>query len=303
MSHNEIDNDENLEENGDQNDGSYYDQVPLEEELGIHDSLRNVRYNDDDLREGETSLVCGLYDKDSSKVIKDVSLVEMSGKLLVEISSPEIKGDMQRGTEIVVLNCAKLKTGENYRPITIKDYGNLLACDQDHLFLALRRLTKGNLVNGDITCTNPNCRQLNEVTFNLTDVKSIPPDLTKFTVDKWKWLFSGEYRPRRINATFRLPRVKDRRPFIKLARKNPMKALHQMALSCLEEWNGKKGPFPPDFFEKKSLEVFDWAIDLYRNNVAVGPQLSLDVICDSCGSMLELALEASDFLYPGKRRS
>lgn len=238
-------------------------------------------------------LPCGLV-RDGT-LHRHAEFVPMAGIVRKTISRKDIREDFAKVVETVLRMCVK-RVGPHSTSgdRTLRD---LPMGDRDFLLMEIRRVSMGDTLRALVTCEA--CKQKIQVTFNLDEIGVVRLGAGDYEIHDNRLCFRVRSVTPPVDALCRFPIGADQDGMIQAMDRNPTEAQYRLFAACLVEWNGQKGPFPPDFFDQKPVRVID---ELTRQFVSrkPGPAFEQLVPCpgSGCGADIEFSFEGSDFFFP-----
>ncbi len=240
-------------------------------------------------------LPCG-YFKDG-KAYKDAEIITMTGLTRKSIASEAIRSDASKVTDVILLQCVK-RIG-TFTNINNKILGDLMLGDRDFLLIEIRRISMTDTVKALEDC--PGCSKEIEVSFSLDEIPITPLKDEDFEVVDGQRTFKIQNEFPHVEAVFRFPKGEDQKIFLPTVSKNPIEANFKLYAACLLDWDGQKGPFKPEFFEKLPVNVLD-VIDGGFMERQPGPDMRQHVSCPLCASDIDMTFQGSDFLFRPRKR-
>jgi hypothetical protein len=244
----------------------------------------------------ELKLPCG-YFRDG-KLHKDVEIVPMTGLTRKAIAREDTRNNPIKVTDIILSHC--LKRIGPFTSITSRVLADLVIGDRDFLLLEIRRNSMGDGITTNIECGKCNAKV--EALFKISDLEVIrayekegekPSDQDG---NLTFWLDTNKFK-----ALCRFPKGADQALIMPNATKNPIAASYGLYAACLLEWNDKKAPFDPTFFDTLSLDIIDEFEDKFMA-IQPGPVMMQEASCPSCGASIDFTFRGSDFLFRVPKR-
>jgi len=242
-------------------------------------------------------LPCGLFR--DGKAERDAEIVPMTGRVRTTIARPDVRRNGAKIVDAVLLACVREIGGRRVDRQVLDD---LLIGDRDFLTLKVREISLGEVVSAEMHCGA--CREKLDIEVNLADLKVFPlkDGDWQASEDGTTRVFRIDLAKEQVQAVFRYPAGRDQHAILPVARENPVEANYRMYALCLEAWNGRKKPFPPNFFEGLPLSTLDRLDEAFAARMP-GPELAHEVLCEVCGAANPMSLEVSNFLFPTPREA
>lgn len=230
------------------------------------------------------------------KVHRDAEIIPMTGYTRKVMAREDIRSNPTKVTDAIFNQC--LRRVGTYT-INNRILDELLSGDRDFLLMEIRRISMGSTVRAEVECDG--CRKRLEVRFDLSEIKvrrlaEKDYEITDIDGDGAGAMFfrmnlSG------VKALCRFSRGLEQKAVISMFEKNAIAASYKLYSSCLLEWNGQVGPFPPEFFDGLPLPVIDSFAEAFTERQP-GPDFKQETDCPSCGKKIQFTFRNSDFLFP-----
>lgn len=241
-------------------------------------------------------LPCGYLTKDGT-IIREAEIVAMTGLTRKSIAREDIRSNSAKVTDVILLQC--LKRIGSVALINNKIINELILGDRDFLLLEIRRLSLGDKITANTECGG--CKKKLDVVFSVNDIPVTGLKDGSFEIRDGVRVFRIQNEVPHVDAVLRFPRGEDQQVYLPTISKNPIEANFKLYAACMVEWDGKPGPFRPDFFERLPVNVLDVLDGGFSENQP-GPDLRQNVSCPECAADIELTFEGSDFLFRPRKR-
>ena len=243
----------------------------------------------------EVTLPAGLWSK--GEVHRSVEITPMTGLTRKAIARKEARANPAKITETILRQCVT-RIGP-YMITNSKILESLVLGDRDFLMLEIRRVSMGDTFKANVTCKS--CNSDIEVTFDIDELDVIRTTDDDLEVVDGQRVFRIQDESLRIDAVMRYPMGEDQEILTSNMNRNPVEASFKLYAACMLEWNGEKGPFRSNLFERMPVRQLDEFEDQF-SRAQPGPVFEQAVDCPSCAANIEFTFEGSDFLFrPPKR--
>lgn len=249
-------------------------------------------------------LPCGLMHE--GKTLTDCEIVPMTGLVMKTIARPEVRQSPVNVTDTLLSSCVRrIGSIGSSDTSTIKKqvFQKMFLGDRDFLTLAIRKISKGNIVNAEMTCDS--CKEKLDIKIDLADVKTKKLSDIPHRLDGNMVLVDVKSDDPKFSAVFRLPTGEDQAAVSMIMRRNPIEANMKLYSRCLREWNGEGvEKFSPTLFDDMVTGMLE-KVEREFMEAQPGPDLRQETSCPFCGASLIASMEVSDFLFrlPGKEKT
>ena len=243
----------------------------------------------------EVILPVGIAKEGNGSLLHQATIRKMTGKEEALLADPRLQTNSGKLITALLTNCVQELEGQPVREALIRQ---LSSADRNFLLLELRRLTFGDEMEASYRC--PHCQALCQVIENLSEIEVFSaddsnshtiqislPDGYRDPDGNWQHEFA-----------FRLPTGEDEEAAAGRRDPNPTRQQDALLARCLE----KVGSLESKRIQAAGVRILsDLSMSDRRmlqktiDAATPGPNLTRDLVCDSCGQRYRAALDMSHF--------